>query len=366
MNPPSAAGTPPQGTPDAKSSLAADAISAKLAPGGMAEPAQNLLAAIGRKDVAELEAALRAYETKVMQDPVVAAYGGRWLLGVAKNHLPGLPDMIRNESLLGEMKGGGEALAFWVAQSWAATEGGYGKLSQLAEAMVAAWKDVRTDAAVRFGCALTTSLAVIQTKVAATLMSRIESVSPVPKGLSVTIEHAAAWVDAGCILARLSPPCQLLLEERLAHSERVGEWTSPVAKQTLQELRPHLSAPSKAAGLFESVLPDEFWTDLEEASRAAVSFAQMPTVPMAAAGTAKPLPSAPPPPPSSIPAKRQALPAKKEPVRLLVLVTILFVATVVYSVVTCKRQGVLLHPVITVIKPQNALQRGGWPGIAPV
>ena len=186
------------------SSMAADVISANLAPAAMAEPAQRLLAAISRRDVNELNAAVQLFETKVLPDPAVAVYGGRWLAGVGKAHVPGLAQVIQIESLLGELRAGGDALSVWVAQCWAESDG-HQKLVQLAEAMIAVWRDLQTEQAVRFGCALATSLAVIQTKVASRLMSRIESLVTPPKGAAAVIELAAAWVDVGCVLTQLPP-----------------------------------------------------------------------------------------------------------------------------------------------------------------
>ena len=361
MKSPSAADPPLPGTRDKvaapPSSIAADAISAKLAPEAMAEPAQRLLAAISHRDAVELEGAIRAFEAKVMQDPALSAYGGRWLFGVSRNHIPGLPDMILAESLLGEMKGGGEALAFGVAQAWAATEQGHARLVRLAEMMIASWRDVHTEAAMRFGCALTTSLAVIHNKLAAALMSRIESVTPVPKGVSATMEQAAAWVDVGRILAQLSPHSGALLEERLADPENMAEWSSLAACQAVEELQPHLAAPSKAARLFHAILPADAWPDMDEQDMGGRMFSPMPVTPVV-----------------TFMSQGKSRSRREEPMRLLVLVTIMFILTVVYSVINAHRQADLsrttvpLIPTIPTMNRQTGLPRtqfqGGTTGVA--
>lgn len=311
-------------------SMAADVISANLAPGAMAEPAQKLLAAISRRDVNELNLAMSLFETKVMPDAAIAAYGGRWLAGVGRAHVPGLAQMIQIESLLGELKGGGDSLSVWVAQCWAESDG-HPKLVQLAEAMIAAWRDLQTEQAIRFACALATSLAVIQTKVASRLMSRIESLAAPPRTVGSAIELAAAWVDVGCILTQLSPPVQSLLEERLANAERRWEWSSPEASNALDELRPHLSAPSKASRLFRTIVWEDAWPvgDVQGMDDSLFSQEALTALP---AATGRPLKK------------------KEEPVRLLVLVTILLAMTLVYNSVNARRQEQMQKPLSSAVE----------------
>ncbi|MDB6118292.1 MAG: hypothetical protein JWO08_2073 [Verrucomicrobiaceae bacterium] len=318
------------------SSMAADVISANLAPGAMAEPAQNLLAAISRRDVSELNNAVRLFETQVMLDAGVSAYGGRWLAGVSKAHVPGLAQMIQIESLLGEMRGGGDALSIWVAQCWAESDG-HQKLVHLAEAMIGAWRDLQTEQAIRFACALATSLAVIQTKVASRMMSRIESLINPPKAVNPAINLAASWVDVGCILTQLSPSAQSLLEERLANSERRWEWSSPEASNALEELRPHLSAPSKASRLFRTIVWEDAWP-MGDVQGLDDHFLGQPA-------SAPALTSLPPP-------LVQPLRKKPEPVRLLILVTLLLAMTLVYNAVNAQRQAGMQRPVSSARMPK--------------
>ncbi len=318
------------------SAMAADVISANLAPGAMAEPAQKLLAAISRRDVNELNSAVRLFETRVMLDVAVSAYGGRWLAGVSKAHVPGLAQMLQIESLLGEMKGGGDSLSVWVAQCWAESDG-HQRLVQLAEAMIGAWRELQTEQAVRFACALATSLAVIQTKVASRLMSRIESLTNPPKAVSSAINLAASWVDVGCILTQLSPPVQSLLEERLANSERRWEWSSPEASNALEELQPHLVAPSKASRLFRTIVWEDAWPMGDVQGMDDPLLGQPVSAP-----TLTSLPSS----------KAQPLRKKPEPVRLLVLVTLLLAMTLVYNAVNAQRQAAMQRPVSSASEPK--------------
>jgi len=322
----------------AMNSMAADVISANLAPGAMAEPAQKLLVAISRRDVNELNAVVRLFETRVMQDAAIAAYGGRWLAGVSKAHVPGLAQMIQIDSLLGEMKGGGDSLSVWVAQCWAESDGHH-KLVQLAEAMIAAWRDLQTEQAIRFACALATSLAVIQTKVASRLMSRIESLAAPPRTVGSAIELAAAWVDVGCILTQLSPPVQSLLEERLANAERRWEWSSPEASNALEELRPHLAAPSKASRLFRTIVWEDAWPLGDVQGGDDHIFNQ--TTPVLAPGALPVTPT-------------RRLTKKQEPVRLLMLVTLLFAMTLVYNCVNSQRQAKMQRPLSSAVETKPA------------
>ena len=296
--------------------LAADIIALNLAPAPMVEPARDLLMAVSKRDVAGFEVAVRAFEKKVMLDATVSAYGGRWLAGVAKAHVPGLSQVIRMDSLLGELRGGGDVLVTWVAQCWVETDG-YEKLVQFADMLMTAWREVHTDHAIKFACALATSLAVVQTKVAAKLVSTIDSVPTRAAALEPIIDAAECWVDVGCVLSQLSPPVQCLLEERLANSERRWEWSSPLASQALVELRPHLSVPSKALNLFQTIVWEDVWP-VDAATEFEIN--RM----LAEAKKASSL--------------RKLLPKKEEPVRLLVLVTILFGMTLVYNSVNAQRQ----------------------------
>lgn len=330
-------------------SMTADIISANLAPPAMAEPAQRLLAAISHRDVAELTGALRQFEAKALLDPAVSAYAGRWLTGVGKAHVPGLAQMVQMESVLGELKGSGDSLAVWVAQSWAETEG-HQKLVQLAEAIIANWKDLHSEHATRFACALATSLAVIHTKVASRLMSRIESLDAPPKGLAGVIELAASWVDVGCVLTQLPPGVQSLIEERLANPDRRWEWSSPEASAALEELRPHLAVPSKAAKLFRTIIWEDVWPaqeglGLEEKVR-------RPAAPPPAVAAKNEAPKR--TPRSKRPAKKDD--RKEEPVRLLMLVTLLLAMTLVYNCVNAQRQAAMQRPLSSASQPKPASQ----------
>ncbi len=339
---PPAKSTSPDAT-RAMSSMTADIISANLAPGAMAEPAQQLLTAISRRDVAELTAALRQFEAKAMLDPAVSAYAGRWLTGVGKAHVPGLAQMVQMESVIGELKGSGDSLAVWVAQAWAETEGHH-KLVQLAEAIMAGWKELHSGHAVRFACALATSLAVIQTKVASRLMSKIESLDAPPKELSGVIELAASWVDVGCVLTQLPPGVQSLIEERLANPDRRWEWSSPEASVALEELRPHLAVPSKAAKLFRTIVWEDIWPATEGRGMED-HLVKRPAAPVVAKEA-----------PRRAARKPSPQGKKSEPVRLLVLVTILLAMTLVYNMVNARRQVAMQRPLSSASQPRPASQ----------
>ena len=324
---------PPRKEVEVDPSMAADMISANLAPGAMAEPARQILLAAGKKDMAEFEAAVRLFEARVMQDMNLAAYGGRWLAGVARARVPGLASMIRLEALLGELRGGGDALSVWVAQCWVETAG-QTKLVPMAEALIAAWREVHTEHAIKFACALATSLSVVETTVAAKLMATVESTTKLPPAVEAMVEDAACWVDVGRVLSKLTPASQCLLEERLANNGRRWEWTSPGASQALNELKVHLTGPSRAATLFQTIIWENVWPTIEkgwipeENNRpTTVSVTQIPR-------------------------------PKEEPVRLLVLVTLLLGMTLVYNAVNSQRMGRPLTSVIEMKRPSQGIPFG--------
>ncbi len=225
-----------------------------------------------------------------------------------------------------------------MAQCWAESDG-HEKLVQLAEAIITAWRDLQTEQAIRFACALATSLAVIHTRLASRLMSRIESLAAPPRTVGSAIELAAAWVDVGCILTQLSPAVQSLLEERLANSERRWEWSSPEASNALDELRPHLAAPSKATRLFRTIVWEDAWPvgDMQGMDDNLFS----PAAPVLAPGGL---------PTSAV----KPLKKKPEPVRLLVLVTILLAMTLVYNTVNASRQSKLQRPLSSAVETRPA------------
>lgn len=317
--------------------LTADMISANLAPPAMAEPARDLLMAIDKRDLVAFEVAVRSFEKKVMLDPGLAAYGGRWLAGVAKNHVPGLSQVIKMEALVGELRGGGDTLSVWVAQCWVETAGP-SKLVEFAEVLLAAWREVHTEHAMKFACALATSLAMVHTKVASRLISVVESTAR-PPSVESAVETAACWVDVGCVLSQLSSETQCLLEERLANTDRRWEWSSPAASRALEELRPHLAVPSKAGKLFQTIIWEDSWP--VDAATQAANWAALQQ--RAAAAKA---------------AAAQSVPKKEEPVRLLVLVTLLFAMTLVYNCVNAKRMVRPLTSVIEMKAPSRALDFG--------
>ena len=125
-----------------------------------------------------------------------------------------------------------------------------------------------------------------------------------------------------------APPVQSLLEERLACPERRWEWSSPEASLALEELRPHLLAPSKAAKLFHTIVWEDAWPTGDVQGMDESLFNQGQSTPAVRA----------------LPVVLGQQSKKKEPVRLLVLVTILLAMTLVYNAVNAQRQASMQRP----------------------